>query len=243
MAPTMQSLSLRLHALPLDPSSFAPFGTVIASPLSPTTTSLPYPPPASSALANQNTALKYPDISLLTSSYKQSPSGSPAFPHMTLFACFPRQLRLSSTPPTEAIFDVRLLERHPYTTQTFVPLVNSCGSTSKYIVIVAPTLPKPTPIPSLMPYFPQAQETPSIPDLKNMKAFVAEPGQGITYGVGVWHAPMVVVGEGRIDFVVSQWMSGRGDEDCEEVELKAGEERRTIEVIIEDAAPMAKAKL
>ena len=45
---------------------------------------------------------------------------------------------------------------------------------------------------------------------------------GVTYGVGTWHAPMVVVGDGRVDFVVTQWVSGRGGEDCQEVEMEEG---------------------
>ena len=56
---------------------------------------------------------------------------------------------------------------------------------------------------------------------------------GITYGVGTWHAPMVVVGDGRVDFVVTQWVSGRGGEDCQEVEIEAG-----VEVVVD----MEKAK-
>ena len=62
-----------------------------------------------------------------------------------------------------------------------------------------------------------------------MKAFVAEMGVGITYGVGTWHAPMVVVGEGRVDFVVTQWVSGRGGEDCQEVEMEEG-----VDVVVDD---------
>jgi len=52
---------------------------------------------------------------------------------------------------------------------------------------------------------------------------VARPGVGVTYGVGTWHAPMVVVGRGRVDWVVSQWVSGREGEDCQEVGLGEGE--------------------
>ena len=56
---------------------------------------------------------------------------------------------------------------------------------------------------------------------------MAEEGMGVCYGVGTWHAPMVVVGEGRMDFVVAQWISGREGEDCEEVgvgEMEGGVE-------------------
>ena len=51
---------------------------------------------------------------------------------------------------------------------------------------------------------------------------------GVTYGVGTWHAPMVVVG-GRADFVVVQHMSGREDEDCQEVDVQG------LEVVVEGA--------
>ena len=60
-----------------------------------------------------------------------------------------------------------------------------------------------------------------------MKAFVAKPGMGVTYGVGTWHAPMVVIGDGRVDFVVTQWVSGRGGEDCQEIEIQEG-----VEVVV-----------
>ena len=78
-----------------------------------------------------------------------------------------------------------------------------------------------------------------MPDLHNMRAFVAGPGVGVTYGTGTWHAPMVVVGSGRIDFIVSQWMSGRREEDCQEVELGEG-----ISVVVDDAGSgQSRAKL
>lgn len=55
---------------------------------------------------------------------------------------------------------------------------------------------------------------------------------GVTYGVATWHAPMVVVG-GRIDFVVVQHVSGKGEEDCQEVDVQG------VEVVVE-RAEMAK---
>jgi len=35
---------------------------------------------------------------------------------------------------------------------------------------------------------------------------------------------MVVVGDERVDFVVSQWASGREGEDCEEIKIQEGVE-------------------
>ena len=84
---------------------------------------------------------------------------------------------------------------------------------------------------------------PGLPDLTRIKAFVAEPGMGVTYGVGVWHAPMVVVGEERVDFVVSQWMSGREGEDCQEVELGVGDDGKGIEVVVDGGDGAGRSKL
>ena len=53
------------------------------------------------------------------------------------------------------------------------------------------------------------------PDLPNLKAFIARGGQAVTYGVGTWHAPMVVLGSRRIDFIVVQHANGVSDEDCQ----------------------------
>ena len=43
----------------------------------------------------------------------------------------------------------------------------------------------------------------------------------MTYGVGTWHAPMVVVGKTRVDFVVVQFVNGT-EMDCEEVLIGEG---------------------
>ncbi|CAD6580755.1 MAG: hypothetical protein ASARMPRED_000314 [Alectoria sarmentosa] len=135
----------------------------------------------------------------------------------------------------QQIFDVQVLERHPFTTQTFIPLASpsttTISSAGQAIIIVAPTLPNPPrPPPSpptLTPYFPQLQSKQNgPPDLQRLKAFLAEPGMGVTYGVGTWHAPMVVVGQ-RVDYVVVQHISGRGEEDCQEVDVQG------VEVVVE----------
>lgn len=68
-------------------------------------------------------------------------------------------------------------------------------------------------------------ETVSIndpPDLNNIKAFIARGGQAVTYGAGTWHAPMVVLGQRRVDFVVVQFVNGVDEEDCQEAAFKEG---------------------
>lgn len=160
------------------------------------------------------------------------------------------------------LLDVGILERHPFTTQTFIPMgLSQAERHTQYLVIVAPTLPasasrrytdrappyptptierrrsikdifaraRPspysndaTPPPSLFSRLPPSARPkgPGLPDLKNLRAFVATGGQAVTYGAGTWHAPMVVVGDRPIDFVVVQFANEVGIEDCQEILLK-----------------------
>lgn len=187
------------------------------------------------------------------------------------------------------VFDVRILERHPYTTQTFIPLdlssqkrvlrdrvpdkkshdwkgygegdvdITLDGTAEQdeeqeepvFLVIVAPTLKgqsaaatrattsKDTAVSSSDPTTMSTVGTLSDPvnegtvdsnrvlirdppDLENLRAFIARGGQAVTYGPGTWHAPMVVLGPRRVDFVVVQYVNGVEDEDCQEAAFKDG---------------------
>lgn len=173
-----------------------------------------HPSTPTATLANQNTALKYPSVSPLTHLYSQSPSQTPARTSVNLFACFPRVLTQAGE---SRVFPVRILERHPFTTQTFIPMgLASADPSTKYLVIVAPTL-RPKGI----------FRDRGPPDLDNVRAFMAHGGQGVTYAAGTWHAPMVVVGSKKVDFVVVQFCSGVAAEDCEEIALE-GEGLRVV---------------
>lgn len=204
----------------LEQSRFAPFGSVINSPLPPSLNSLPdnktwsYVSPeglqSNPVIANQSTALKYAPIALTRNDYPSAPSGHPGQPLQSLFACFPRKLREGK------YFDVQLLERHPYTTQTFTPLGLSPGSETCYLVIVAPLLSTSTDALSDKGEQTKIQRPPSLQELR---AFIGHGGQAVTYGEGTWHAPMIVLGEKRIDFLVTQFVSGVADEDCQEILL------------------------
>lgn len=165
---------------------------------------------------------------------------------MSLFACFSRELRAAGTSsPTTGFFDVRILERHPYTTQTFIPF-NSIGGRHDqteplYLVIVAPSLKNQTAtatLPNTTNGKPERVTIADPPDLSKVKAFVAHRGQAVTYGVGTWHAPMVVLGQRRLDFLVVQFANGVGDEDVQEVEFGEG-----IEVQVEDEGGKKTARL
>ena len=82
-----------------------------------------------------------------------------------------------ATPPLVAT----KLERHRYSSQTFLPL-----SVSRYVVITAPSL---------------ASEA---PDVDGIVGFIAEDAQGITYSANVWHHPICALDE-PASFAVLMW--------------------------------------
>ena len=84
-----------------------------------------------------------------------------------------------------------VLERHPYSTQAFLPLI--C---TRFLVCVAPTLPD------------------GEPDLSGLRAFVCGPGQGINYRPGVWHHGIVAL-DAPAEFAMLAWEDGSSG-DCEE---------------------------
>ncbi|KAI9703984.1 MAG: Ureidoglycolate lyase [Bogoriella megaspora] len=133
----------------LTQQSFGAFGTVFGNPACASSNSNSGPQNLKYILANQGTALKYPNITQLTNFYDRSRSQKPSKPAITLFVCKPRILRpVQTASSTAQAFNVDTLERHPFTSQTFIPLgvppSSSPSSTSKasqYLVIVAPSLP------------------------------------------------------------------------------------------------------
>ncbi|KAG6057856.1 hypothetical protein E4U17_000826 [Claviceps sp. LM77 group G4] len=229
---------IRVTAEPLAQDAFSPFGSVISNSrpdIHPSsawscsdntssttnTTSLP----ANAVFANQGFAIQYRHVAAIKNLYDQAPSGVEATPIMSMFVCSARQLLHTDNDPAHDIFPVRILERHPFTTQTFSPLASTARA---YLVIVAPSLPPCEEKARLS--VPVGQDLPGrgLPDLRGLRAFVATDAQAVMYGAGTWHAPMVVLGrEGTtLDFVVSQYASGVPIEDCQIVELGEGAEVR-----------------
>lgn len=93
-------------------------------------------------------------------------------------------------PKKELPLEVKVLERHEHSSQTFVPL-----SVSRYLVLV--TLDAPG----------------GGPDLTRLRAFVARAGQGVTYAMGTWHHPVTVL-DTPASFAVLMWRDGTsGDEE------------------------------
>lgn len=217
------NFDIRVTAEPLSQQAFAPFGHAISNvrpdvhPSAFAARASTLPPNA--VTANQGTAIQYRDVSRVRNLYGQAPSGR-GEPKMTMFVCAARPLPTTEEAP-HGQFTVRLMERHPFTTQTFTPVASSASS---YLVVVAPSL-GPGEFDRDLPVPEGDDDLPGrgLPDLRRLRAFVATGAQAVTYGAGTWHAPMVVLGEEgtTMDFVVFQFGSGEGVEDCQLVEFES----------------------
>ncbi|CAI4212263.1 unnamed protein product [Parascedosporium putredinis] len=154
------------------------------------------------------------DQSLIEELASPPPAPTPPSPHQ------PRALSLADARAHQ--FPVTILERHPYTSQTFIPL-SSPRRRAAYLVIVAPTISNTPDYPAMPTPRGRGLPGPGLPDLRRLRAFVASGDQAVTYGAGTWHAPMVVLGraEDKVDFVVVQFANGVGREDCQEVVLQS----------------------
>ena len=209
--PELQVQTKIINVKPLSNAEFAPFGKVLENPGTNNDDNSSHAAPA---LVNQGTALLYSDISPVITRYHESSNHFDSMIVMSLFSCLPRQLEkgadlqdILKSRMVEGLLDLSVLERHPYTTQTFIPLgLDRCSNNTKYLVVVAP-----------VKLSPPAEA--GMPDISSIQAFLGRGSQGVTYGVGTWHAPMIVIGDSPVDFVVLQYKNQVAQDDCEEIEL------------------------
>ncbi|KAI0014900.1 ureidoglycolate hydrolase [Xylariomycetidae sp. FL0641] len=216
---------LLLTAEPLTRESFAPFGDVLTNPNPANTPSNTSPTtiaagalPCGAVSANQGSAIQYRALGTQRDHYATAPSGRRGGPRVTMFVCGARTLESSdASSSARDSFRVSILERHPFTSQTFVPLGVGPSDSRSYLVIVAPTLPA-TDADSGLPA-PEGKPGRGRPDLGRLKAFLASGNQAVTYGAGTWHAPMAALGPpgSAIDFLVFQFANDVPVEDCQEV--------------------------
>lgn len=92
----------------------------------------------------------------------------------------------------------------------------SADSPTRYLVVVAPTIPSPNTESS---NHDDKDRDRGPPDLDNLRAFWGQGGQAVTYAAGTWHSPMAVIGDRSVDFVVLQFSNGVREEDCEEIKI------------------------
>jgi ureidoglycolate lyase len=104
-------------------------------------------------------------------------------------------LSFARTGPAAALpLEVRLMERHEFSSQSFIPL-GRC----RWLVVVAPSGPT------------------GGPDAAAARAFLAAPGQGLTYRMNVWHHPLTLLDEAAA-FAILMWRTGGpGDEEFTEL--------------------------
>jgi ureidoglycolate lyase len=129
------SRRIAVSSRPTRDSDFAEFGEIIHNPALHEPSSDEF----RSTSANQGTATKWLNISNVVNHYHLAPSQVTARPVMNMFVCEPRELLQREG---THLFPVGILERHPFTSQTFIPLgVDPDDADTRYLVIVAPTLP------------------------------------------------------------------------------------------------------
>ncbi|MDH0030114.1 MULTISPECIES: ureidoglycolate lyase [unclassified Acinetobacter] len=85
---------------------------------------------------------------------------------------------------TELPFQIEMLERHPYGSQSFIPLQQQ-----KFVIVVALPLDH------------------TQPDEQQIFAFLSNGKQGVNYHQGVWHHPLLTL-EANSDFLVIDRIGG-----------------------------------
>jgi ureidoglycolate lyase len=93
-----------------------------------------------------------------------------------------------SLEPAHYPIEVTKLEKHPFSNQLFVPLMNTI-----HLVVVCPSKPD------------------GNPDVANAIAFHACEGQSVNYNANVWHAPRMVLRKTG-SFVMIRWDAGTADD-------------------------------
>ncbi|WP_067520126.1 ureidoglycolate lyase [Endozoicomonas ascidiicola] len=96
-------------------------------------------------------------------------------------------------------FTLDLLERHPLGSQSFMPLEKQ-----PFLVVVAEDSSEGV----------SEERDGDRPDLTTLRCFITNGEQGVTYHPGVWHHPLLSVGQGRSFMVVDR--NGPGH-NCDEV--------------------------
>lgn len=148
----------RVYAQRLTAAAFSEFGDVIAAD----------GPHAISV--NEGRALRYDALMQLR---HETPASKPV-------------LALYRVSPSNLPFKASLFERHPYSSQVFLPMTGGVILTA-----VAP-------------------DRNGIPDLDRVQAFVSPGGLGIHYRPGVWHLPIAALGA-EVTLAMIMWEGTHAD--------------------------------
>lgn len=164
-----------MRARPLTAEAYAPYGHVLAAGIGP------------ARVVNQGTAQRFDRVVPLADLRPGEASLN-----VSVFRSRPR---------AERPFEVALLEKHPASTQLFVPM-----AARRYLVIVALGGDR--------------------PDLATLGAFVANGRQGVSYAPGVWHHPIVALDD-ETDFACFVHETGT-ESDCTEHAIPAPERPHVV---------------
>ncbi|KAK0525047.1 Allantoicase [Tilletia horrida] len=204
--------SIKIRAEPITREAYAPYGSLIAAPASSDDSDS-----TASKTVNQGTASKFLSLSPFLSLYPSAPAPAPARAHFHIYRSAARFPLGGADQPAE--FAVKVLERHRFTTQAFLPLTADVGTQHGYLVIVA------LPLPSSSSSSDDDDDGAAVPekderrpDLATLRAFWATSTQAISYHPGIWHHPIVSLGTRATDFAcVVHESEDRPELDCDEV--------------------------
>ena len=125
----------------IDENNFSPFGDIIDKKSSSKQISI-----------NQGTTKRYSEISKLNLNEKSGDS------FVSIFSGKPRPFPIK----------IKILEKHPLATQTFLPIQNF-----DWLVVVA-------------------KEKNNMPNLQTLRCFIINSEIGVTYKTNTWHHPLLV---------------------------------------------------
>lgn len=169
--PTVSQQNSAITALPLSADQFEPYGHVAQAYSNPELA----PKGTKITSANQGSALKFHKLAPILAFYPDV-GETLASLDLSVYRCQPLNYDPVTSPEGWA---VRLLERHPFTSQAFIPMGIGSGKDTSleeagraYLVVVA-------------------KGGDDGPDLKTLRAFVAGAGQAVVYAPGIWRKSFV----------------------------------------------------
>lgn len=150
--------------------------------------------------ANQGSAIKLIKVAPCLNNYSEAPSKHPATTNWNIFrsCAIPEKW---STDEDGLVYNLTVLEKHPYSTQTFVPM-GRCAEEDAYVVNVAP-------------------DKDGQPDYEKVESYIFKGNTAVTYNVNTWHSPMVVLSK-TTDFCVVTNENDVPEENCVEVFYNPG---------------------
>jgi ureidoglycolate lyase len=147
--------------------------------------------------ANQGSAIKLIKVAPCINNYHDAPSGDKATTNWNIFrSCVVPEKWTIDESTNGAVYNLTVLEKHPYSTQTFVPMGRAANEDA-YLVNVAPDL--------------NGQ-----PDFEKLESYIFTGNTAVTYNVDTWHSPMVVLDK-TTDFCVVTNENSIPEENCVEV--------------------------